>query len=234
MTVLSICQAAAMKLVSQRPLTIWSSTSVFEMELQDLANEVATDIMRSHDWQALVKLAVINGNGGTDAFPFPADYSRMLLYPDTLFDAASFAFGYERITNTSEFMMRQIKGGGMSAPGIWTLFGDRFQFAPAPPAGAETAYPYIDRNYATDSLAVPKAAFTADNDGFRLPDRLLSLGLVWKWRENKGLSFGTDESNFAKAFAEEAGRDKGARIHFTGPTRWGGDVTVAYPWALGP
>ncbi len=62
---------------------------------------------------------------------------------------------------------------------------------------------------------------------------LLTLGLVWRWRENKKLDYGADEATFAKAFAEEAGRDKGSRIFKTGPTRWPANVSLAYPYPLG-
>ncbi len=234
MTVLSAWQSAAIRLLGRKPTTLFSSTETFEIECQDLLNEVAADIAKSHDWQALIKVQTMTGDGSDTDFAFPSDYARMLLKSDIL-DSTNFAWGYTRIVDINEFLA--IRAQGVSAlPGVWTMYANQFQFEPAPVSGATAEFPYIDRNYAlaTDGTTA-KPAFTLDSDTFRLPERLLTLGLIWKWRANKGLPGESDaESNFVKAFAEESGRDKGARIIRTGALRVPANVTAAYPYALGP
>lgn len=231
MTILSACQSAAIKLLGKKPDTIFSSAAKFELELQDLCNEVATDIAKSHDWQALIKVHTITGDGTTDAFALPDDYARMLIKSDIL-DKNDFAWGYRRVIDINEFITLR-NDGIVALPGSWILYGNQFEFVPAPALGAEANFPYIDKRYAADSGGTPKAAFTTDDDVFRLPERLLTLGLVWRWRQNKRLDYGEDEANFAKAFAEESGRDRGSRIIRTGPARWPGNVSVSYPYSLG-
>jgi hypothetical protein len=105
---------------------------------------------------------------------------------------------------------------------------------PPPTAGAEAQFVYVDRNYAADTNGTPKPAFDTDNDVFRLNERLLTLGLIWKWRQNKRLDHGEDLGNFEKAINEEMGRDRGSRIFRTGPMRMPGNLYQSYPWALGP
>lgn len=232
MTVLSALQSAAIRLIGRKPSAFFGATDVFALEMQDLANEVAADIAKSHDWQALIRVATLAGDGTTVAFPFPSDYGRMLIQSD-IFDAANWAWGYTRVLDINEFLW--IKERGIQAlPGSWIMYGNEFQFVPAPQSGAEATFPYIDKNYAlaTDGTTL-KPAFTLDTDFFRLSERLLTLGLVWKWRQNKRLDYGEDEANFAKAFAEDSGRDKGSRIFRTGPARFPANVSIAYPFPLG-
>lgn len=231
MTVLSACQSAAIRIVGRKPDSVYSGADKFALEMADLANEVAADIAKTNDWQALIKVHTITGDGTTDAFPLPSDYARMLVKSDIL-DATNFAWGYTRILDINDWLW--IKERGLQAlPGSWILYGNQFQFVPPPPNGATAVFPYVDKRYAADTDGSPKDAFTADTDTFRLSERLLTLGLVWRWRQNKRLDSGEDEANFSKAFAEEAGRDKGSRIVRTGPARFPGDVTLAYPYPLG-
>ena len=232
MTVLSAIQSAAIRIIGRRPSTIYSDTSTFALEMADLANEVAADIAKSADWQALIKVHTITGDGTTDAFDLPDDYARMLIKSDIL-DTTNFAWGYTRILDLNEFLW--VKQRELQAlPGSWILYGNQFQFVPPPANAAEAEFPYIDKRYAqATGGGAYKEAFTVDTDVFRLSERLLTLGLVWRWRQNKRLDSGEDEANFAKAFAEEAGRDKGARIFATGPARFPANTSLAYPYPLG-
>src|SRR5690606_30831945 len=70
-------QSASIRLVGKKPAAFFSSQNTFEMEMSDLVNEVARDIMKSHDWRALTKLNTYNGDGVTEAFNLPTDYDRM-------------------------------------------------------------------------------------------------------------------------------------------------------------
>lgn len=232
MTVLSAFQSAAVRLVGRKPDTLFSATDTFALEMQGLANEVAEDIAKSHDWQTLIKVNTITGDGTTVAFDLPSDYARMLIKSDIL-DTQSFAWGYTRVLDINEFLW--IRGEGLLAlPGSWILYGNQFQFQPAPASAATAEFPYIDKNYAqATGGGAYKAAFDADSDVFRLPERLLRLGLIWRWRQNKRLDYGEDEAAFVKAFNEETGRDKGSRIFRTGPTRFPANVSLSYPNPLG-
>lgn len=231
MTVLSALQSAAVRLIGRKPTTFFSSTETFEVEMADMANEAAEDIAKSADWQALDMVATLMADGTTVAFDFPADYDRMPVHADLL-DAIFTSWGYTRETDINAFLYARQSGIGVS-PGIWTIYGNQFQFMPAPVAGSQVQFHYVTKNYATDAGGTPKPAFTTDNDLFRLPDRLLTLGVVWKWRQNKRLDHGEDLANFEKAINEAMGRDRGSRIFATGPARWMGDVHPSYPWSLG-
>lgn len=208
MTIFGAMTSAAIRLVGQRPSVFFGSSGTFEIEICDLINEVARDILASHDWQGLTKVHTITADG-SDSFAKPDDYDRMALVAD-MQRPETWLWGYYRAADINEFMALQ-SSGFQGFPGAWVLVGDRFTFSPSPSGDARFAY--ISNEYAVDSPGINrKAIFDADTDAFVLPERLLTLGLVWRWREGKKLDFAGDQEAFAKALSEEAGKDKGSQV----------------------
>lgn len=232
MPILAALQSAAIRLMGQRPTVFFGSSQQFEQEIADLANEVAADVMKSHDWQALTAVHTLTGDGVTDEFDLPADYDRQLTVTDVQ-DSDYWLWGYQHVADVNDFLFWQGRGF-LPSPGAWIIYGGKMRFTPAPPDGQEAVFPYVSRNYARDTATLQnKAAFTADTDQFLLPDRLLTLGLVWRWREQKKLDFSGDQEAFAKAISEYAGRDKGSvMLRRTSCPRLPGTYP-AWPWELG-
>lgn len=233
MTILSAFQSAAIKLLGKKPSALFSGQDKFALEMQDLVNEVATDIAKSNDWQALVNVYTITGDGVTSEFPLPDDYDRMLL-DSRLYDGNNWAWGYQRAVRADDFLQRDIYNWQVTNPGTWIIQGGSFRFLPIPPADRNAKFVYISKNLVKNENDEPKQAFTTDSDRFVLDERLLMLGLVWKWREMKRLDSTYEQANFEKAFNELSGRDKGARILVVGGSRPLADIDTAYPYSLGP
>lgn len=225
MTVLSALQSAARRVGQGRPATFFSSTENFEAEFSDLATEVAVDVMKAHDWQRLKILKTLTGDGVTTSFPLPTDYDRMLLKGD-VHPIGSLTWRYQRAENEDDWLTLQ--DYNITAPGAYIILGGSMQFTPAIPTGETARYYYIS-NY----IATGKAAFDADNDVFLLPERLLTLGVIWKWRAQKRKDYAEDLKNFEIAQEQEIGRDKGSRIIIAGKQRMPANVGNAYPRSLG-
>ena len=233
MTVLSALQSASVRLIGRKPTTFFSSTNKFELEIVDLANEVAKSISEDHDWQGLMKGHEIVGDGTTTAFPLPSDYSRQLL-DSNLYSATNWAWGYQRVLRYDEWLYLQVRNYTMITPGWWILLDDQIQFLPAPKDGDQARFVYVSNQIVTDTNGNPKASFTADTDNFALNERLLTLGVIWKWREQKRLDYASDQANFDALFSELSTRDPGAKPIATAGRRWpGARFRMAYPWALG-
>lgn len=232
MTVLAAMQSAAVKLQGRRPDTFFGAAqgNTFELELTDLVNEVAQDILKSHDWQALTKIATLVGDGSTEAFDLPADYDRMLVKSNVV-DPVNWVWGYSAAYDINEFLYLKERRFSL-IPGIWIIYGGEMQFTPAPAGNAQ--FPYISKNIVRDNTtALLKDSFTADSDEFLLPERLLMLGLVWRWRENKKLDYTGDQEAFTKAISEYAAKDRGSRI-IRRDRRWRiPGTSSAWPWPLG-
>lgn len=233
MTVLNAMKSAAVRLVGYSPSVFFSSSEQFEAEIVDLLNEAATDIIKYNDWQSLISQANITGNGTDEAFPFPDGYDRMMLTAD-IQDTNNWVWGYQSVDTIDQYIFLKARGWG-PYPGIWSVFDNKFNFYPAPPAGQLAVFPYISNKYAVSADGSTKDAFTRDDDSFKIPggERLLTLWLVWRWRENKKLDYTGDQENFMKAIDELAAKDKGSRVYRSRSWRSWGNVRLAYPYSLG-
>lgn len=232
MSALTAMQSAAVRLVGYRPSVFFSSQNKFEQEIVDLINEAAVDIARYADWQSLISVANFVGDSVAESFPLPDDYDRMMLTA-SIQDPNNWVWGYCNANSLDEFLWMKDRGWG-PYPGVWTIYGNNFNFYPAPSGGAQ--FPYISKNLVKDTTTGNnKPSFTADNDQFLIRDgeRLLTLWLVWRWRENKKLDATGDQENFAKAIDELAAKDRGSRVYRSGTARNWGNTRVAWPYLLG-
>lgn len=232
MTVLSALSSAILRAVGvPRRTAVFTSSGAVEAEMADLVNEVAADIARKHDWTALTTLATLEGYAGVE-FDLPDDYDRMPKATKVWSTAWPSMF-YQRARDLDEWYSNQ-QFSTSGAPGWWIILGGKFQIYPAPPIGDNAQFYFISRNYAVGADGVAKPAFTADDDTFRLPERLLTLGCVWRWRQQKRLEYAEDLQNYEIALSEAISADKGARILVEGRSRLSGNIGTAYPGVLGP
>lgn len=226
-------QSAALRLIGRKPSAFFSSTKGLEAELVDLLNDVAREIIDYHDWQSLIVFYDMAGDGSTTDFALPPDYQRMLL-DATIWDKDSWAWGYTHVLSANEFVQWKERGWYGLTPGAWSIYADQFHFSPAPANGATAVFPYISKNFARSNDNALKPVFTKDDDEFRLDERLLTLGLVWRWREQKRLDATGDQENFFAALSEAATHDKGARVIRKGGSRRPVNARIAWPYELGP
>ena len=231
MTLLTALQSASVRLVGQRPTGFFGSADTIALELTDLANEVATDIAKYQDWQALIRLGTVTGDGSTTEFDLPEDYDRMMLNSDVA-DLSSWFWGYHSFTDLNAFLYAEARDFN-AWPGGWVIYGNALRFAPAPADAVTATFPYISANWAIDISTAGKPAFTDDSDGFALPERLLTLGLIWRWRENKKLDASGDQEAFIKALDEYAAKDKGSRVYRRSARRSFPGTHAAWPYELG-
>ena len=215
MTVFDAIKSAVLRVDGTSIGAAFSSTEQIAVEMADLSNEVATDILRSHDWRKLVKIATINGNGG-QVYNLPADYDRMV-QPARVDNPGNFFWGYEYIPTVNEWMRLTSGQMTIAAPGGWIMLGGKMNFWPAPSGNA--VFPYVSGEYARSNGGVAKAAFSRDDDTFELDERLLTLGLIWKWRAQKGMDYSEDMASYELALSQAMARDKGAYVIKQGRVR---------------
>jgi hypothetical protein len=232
MSFLTAAQSAAIRLIGKKPTTFFSSQNTFELEITDLANEIAADLVKYADWRSLVTLQTMPGNGVTVGFDLPADYDRMP-FAQEVARANWYTWGYVD-TPDLNFWRDLINGLASPSPGYWIILDGQMQFQPPISAGTTAQYYYISRNIVLDADGVTrKAAFTADGDSLRLNERLLTLALIWRWRAQKRLEYAEDLQNYEILAAQESGADRGAHILSAGNRRLSWDSQWAYPRSLG-
>lgn len=232
MTILSAMQSAAIRLVGRKPTQFFGSTDQFELEITDLIQEAAVDIMKKADWQALLVFEEQAGDGSTIAFDLPSDFDHMTM------NGKVHAIAWENGQYThAEDLAQWIDVTDTfttGSPGYWIVIANQLNVYPAMPASEQARYYYISNKIALDTDGTTtKAAFDADTDTFRIDERLLTLALVWRWRHQKRMEYAEDFENYEQALSEAVGRQKGSRqiIALGGPRL---NAIPPYPGTISP
>lgn len=231
MTILSVFREAAVKLNQTQPSSVFSTTDPFALQIAQAANEAAEAILNAYDWQKLTTLATIEGDGSATAFNFPDDYDRMVKKTD-LHSASWQSVGFRPARDLDNWLWLT-DTGIVGAPGDWTIYGGQLRVTPAMPAGETARFFYISNLIVAPASGDNKTTFTADTDTFRLSERVLRLGAVWRWRADRRMEYAEDMANYEIALGEEIGKDRGSKILTMGRRTFPANVTVAYPRALG-
>lgn len=226
MTILSVCIDAAIQLSQTEPTSLFSGADAFAKELRVQANEAAIDIAESYDWQILTKLATVTGDGSDTSFPLPSDYDRMVMKTNLAGADSNIDLVKSRDLDQWAYFQNHM---GTSVPGRWIILAGEIQFEPAPALNVEYSYYYISNQIFSGS----KAVATADSDTFLLPERLLKLAIIWRWRASKRKEYAEDMENFNIALSKAITKDKGSRVLTAGRVRMPYGTTIAYPRPLG-
>jgi hypothetical protein len=228
MSLLTLCQDAAVRLTGQRPTSIFGSSEQFALELASIASEASKAMARAHDWQRLTVAWTQGGDGTTTSFAMPGDFDRMPLgvriystRSQTPLAPAAGLDHWNELQNITPVV---------GYPGYWILLGGTLQILPALGA-TETARSYYQSNQIWSGS---KTEPTADTDEFLLSEDVLKLAVIWRWRALKRLEYAEDLRNFEIAFGEAAGRDRGSKVLTMGRARISSEVAQSWPGTITP
>lgn len=231
MTVLSVARDAALVIGLDQPDTLMSSTDREYQELARLARDTAYLIATQFDWQRLQVIQTYTGDGVAEAFDLPADYDRMV--EGAQMWSSRWIWAFNHIANPDEWL-EMLTVPYTFINGNWIIYGGQFHYLPLMQATETIKFWYVSKYLATASNGTAKETFTADDDTFRLPEKLLELGLIYQWRKNKGLPFDDAKADFDNEFGKQMKKDGGARGVVRGtPQRFGRNVRLAFPQTVG-
>lgn len=232
MTFLTAAQSAAIRLSVGKPSVFFSSTDDFEQEAVDLGNEVVRDIVKYADWRGLIKQQMMVGDGVTTAFDLPSDYDRMP--KDAHVGRMNwYTWGYVDAPDLN-FWNDLVNGLASPSPGYWIMLDRKMQFIPPVSADTTAEFYYVSKNAVIDGdTGESKPFFTKDSDTFFLDESLITLGIMWRWRQMKRLDYSEDMRNYEIRIQQISGEDKGARIVRMGKPVIDYNAQWAYPRNLG-
>lgn len=103
---------------------------------------------------------------------------------------------------------------------MFTMRGGDILMTPTPTAGHTFAYEYVSTQWCESSGGTDQSTWAADTDVGLLDERLMKLGIIWRFKKQRGLAFDADYSlwDFAvhNALGQEAPHDV---IDMGGPVR---------------
>jgi len=198
-------------------------------EMLSLANEMAQTIAYdTRDWNKLKKIATLAGTGSAAAFDLPADYKRMLL-TSNVWRSTSALHPMLFVPSTDEWINRRA-WNHYDSWGEWTMMGGQILIQPVLGAGTTAYFAYLHKNCVALTSGGYGDVFQADTDSFALDERLLKLGMIWRWKSNKGGAYAEDMGTYGDALNSIAGRDNPAPIITS--RKLMATSSVAYPFGL--
>lgn len=235
MSILQVCQDAAIKLNRAKPTSVFVSVDPFAAEMLLAAKETAESLVKEeHDWRALTVMATCVGDASTTVFPFATiapDYERMI--KDAKLHSLRFktaTFRWARDLDEWLYIKDNLLVG---SPGNAVILNNAVQIFPPMPVSDTARFFYISQNYALSTAGVAQSAFLTDTDTFVLPENLLRLGIIWRWRADKRLEYAEDLKNYEVAKMAAMGKDKGSQAIIVGRQRVSRGNQIAYPAMLG-
>ncbi len=231
MTVLSVVSNACLKLGMDQPDTLFSNTDREYVELAALVNDTARMIAEDYDWQLLQKVFTITGNAADEAFDLPDDYDRMV-QPSSMW-SSRWSWSLDKIASTDQWLQMQTTPFTWMF-GNWIIYGGQFHVLPVMANAEITKFFYVSDKIVKDRIGALKEAFTADDDVFRLDERLLELGVIWRSKKDKEQPFEIQKAEYDDLLGKKVKRDGGSQAVVSGNRRLSNrDVRTAWPTTIG-
>ncbi|OHV23848.1 hypothetical protein EOS93_28170 [Rhizobium sp. RMa-01] len=235
MSLLTIIQNVCAEIDLDPPAAVMSSADPQIMQLRILSTRAGRDLMRQHDWSALMvrRQFVATGANPEPAEP-PADWNRFAANA-TIWNAARL-WQLNGPVEPQTWQRHTILNSN-PVPQIWRMAGGKLDIYPNAP-GETVEYAYISGFWVTvNGGAATAGNWADDSDTARLPEDLLELSLIWRWKRAKGLDYGEEIASFERSKEAAIGADRAASpVDLSLPARgqapenyWPGTITGANP-----
>jgi len=206
MSVLTIIQDFCRRTNISVPTTVVSSNDEQIVQILNLLEEEGQDLAQRGDWQVLVNEVLhttlaTESQGTIEALAPGFDRFK----PNTFWDR-DLRLPVYILTNVD---WQQEKATDVSGPTYQArIRGNQLLAEPIPEAGHTWAFEYVSRYWVTDlNGSNPSDEFTADTDLVLLPEKIVKLGLRWRWKKEKGFDYDEDFQTYEKMIKKSLGSD---------------------------
>ena len=231
MTLLTIIQDACAEIGLPRPTGAMAATDPTVRALLVAANEEGAALAKAHDWQALrAEQTFTSVATETQTGILPAAFGRFV---NGTFWNRTRRRPFRGPASPPEW--QRIKASTTSPVfDTFTYRGDAILLNPVPSAGWTFAFEYISKYWCESSGGTGQTAWAADTDVTDLPERLIRMGIVWRFKQARGMSYDADYSKYMYAVRETMAQEAPhAIIDFSMTTPRGpGLVIPEGDWAL--
>lgn len=209
MSLLTVVRSACRLLSLPVPLVVVESTDTQVQQLYELANEEGNELASSHDWQIMRKQhAFVTTATPAQPTAVPSDWDR--------FVANSF-FNRSQQRSVIGPITPQQWQAIQAQPQLNRVFlafierSGEFLVTPTPAAGQTIAYEYVTKDwvYSDDPVPVTRSDYEADSDTSFLDEKIIILGLRWRFLKSKGLDYAEDFRTYMTQREQRQARDGG-------------------------
>jgi hypothetical protein len=216
---IDIVQGAARRVNYPQPTAAIGTTDPNIALLIDCAQDAGDDAVERVNWAALKLQTPVTflGDGLTAAFPLPVGFQA--LSPSDTFVSDLYPT-WNLPGPVSEGALVKLKALPMAIPvHVWRQVGGSVQgtgmivpmieFFPPLGIGETVSYVYAARRWITNSVGAQYAEpiWCADSDISLIPQRLIRLGAVWRWKRRKGFDYSEEMNDYEGALDRLGGQE---------------------------
>lgn len=191
MTLLSICQRVFGETGWPVLTAIAANSDPTAAQIKALAISELEALSEKYDWPQLETEYAFATVNAQSVYPWPSDFRKLSV--GSVFNHDEYyqlkgsvpvdqwnlrKYGLLSSISRRRFRVRYVGG----TPGI--------EITPTPTVAQNVVAVYYSNSYARSEGGVGKEVYTTDTDVSKIPERLVRLGLKWRFREAKGLDFG--------------------------------------------
>ncbi len=190
MTALSMIQSVCRRVGITTPSVFVSTTDDTMLRLLELAQEEGRELARYGDWRVLRRektFTTIAAETQTDT-PIPADLGGFI--DRTFWNRTA----KRRLTGplTADQWQTVKANSGPASTDSFYLRGTSWLMSPTPAASQTIAYEYRSSYWCESSGGTAQEYWQADADVGKLSERLMGLGVLWRFKQSRGLDWQTD------------------------------------------
>jgi hypothetical protein len=181
----------------QAPSSWITATADEYVEIRDdFLRETVDDLLDRVDWPQPVGAQTTITGTGVASYTLPADFRRLQRNPYSVYDVQLDAPGIPVVTDGD--WVELLDSGIAGADRFYRLAGydGNWSIEFESPPDTEITISYVSKNWMATAGGTVGSMFTAADDVLILPDRLVEVGTIWRWRERKGLPFTDKFSEF--------------------------------------
>lgn len=207
MSLLTIVQRAARQcgLVPPSGSVLGSGDETW-LQMAEWAQEVVDDLTERHDWRALWKTQTLTGDGVNTSWSI-TNFARLSKLPAVARNGSTSGFWPQGPMDSANWIAATQLPITSVRP-LFQMVGPLLTFNTAPAVGEQFTVSY-QSSLPIYSDAVEVAQWLKDADTALIPERLILLGVVWRWKAAKGLNYSEFLSSFERAFEAAASQDWG-------------------------
>ena len=209
MSMLTIIQNAQKRMGLDVATSVAGNSDDTAVKLLALLNQAGEELAQEYPWQALQREATFTTVAAeTQGAMETLAPGWLYIVNQTIWNRSLRRPVFGALTEQD---WQLLKSSSVQGPfQQFRIMGGNLMFIPAPPAGQTCAFEYITKLWATDSTGVTgKSAFDDDADVALLDEQLLTLSLIWRFKQSNGLDFAPELQMYNLRLGNAEARDAG-------------------------
>ena len=206
MSLLTIVQTACKRVGVTAPVNAYSSTDDNIVRIIALANEEGEELANEYSWQVLTNEAthttVAAESQGSILTIAGADFGW--IKNDTFFDRTS----NRPVLPVDDVEWQRMKASSVTGPySRFRISGNTLRALPTPTAGHTWAFEWVSKNWCESSTGTGQDEWGADSDVAKLDETLITMGVVWRFKQSQGFEYGEDFNKYQRRLQNALARD---------------------------